>query len=280
MWAVNSPQMDAEEVARSCAKGLRDAQLRNAVLAAIPDFISNSSTYRARAAVNKFHDSTPADYPVSGLTYTQVQSLYTNRLARPRSPARRIYDELMSAATHGLCTYCRHGQAMTLDHFLPKAVFSGLSIEPWNLVPSCQRCNHRLGETWEDDPDTEMLHPYAMPDLGRWLRATIEHTTPAVVRFYIDPDSTLDARLASRMCHQFDRLDLARHYTIVSSQELTGLGRRLRTISKKAEDVRSFLREMAAIGFASDLNDRRGSMYEALASDNWYCEGGFAMASA
>jgi len=205
--------------------------------------------------------------------------IYRNRLAGARSSGRKIYDQLMSAAPHGLCVYCRYGQAVTLDHFLPKATFAALSIEPWNLIPSCQQCNHRLGDSWNVDADAEMLHPYFMPDLGRWLRAEVERTTPVVVTFSVDPAPMLDPRLARRIDNQFESLGLAELYSVVSSQELSSLERRLPSIFNNEVQVRAHLLEIAATALALDPNDRRGVMYEALGRDEWYCACEFVRAA-
>jgi hypothetical protein len=213
---------------------------------------------------------------VQGLSDEQMRWIYNNRLARARTPGRRIYDQLMAAAPHGLCAYCRYGQASSLDHFLPKAVFASLSIEPWNLVPSCHECNHRLGGAWSTDPGNEMLHPYFMPKLGRWLRAVVEHTTPVVVTFFVDPESILDPNLVRRIRNQFDKLSLAKLYAIVSSQELSSLERRIPDHFNGPNEVSAHLLEIAATAFAADPNDRRGAMYEALGCDEWYCASTFA----
>jgi len=271
MWAVDPPKLTAEATARACVQGMKDPQLKAAILAAIPRLSANSRSYQTSTTMDTLHQASPKHYPVPGVSDDQLRWTYRQRLARSRTPGRKAYDQLISAAPHGLCAYCRYGQAKTLDHFLPKANFASLAIEPWNLVPSCHQCNHHLGEAWSTDPNTQMLHPYSMPDLGRWLRATVEHTTPVVVTFFVDPEPSLDPILSSRIRTQFDRLDLANLYAVVSGQELSGLERRLPSLFADAGETSAFLLEIATSAFAADSNDRRGVMYEALGHDDWYC---------
>jgi|GEM_PF-1843515 len=275
MWPAETPACTAEGVARACAKQLRNKPLRQSLLDSMSTLSSNSIAYQASAADGSMHTATSAGYAVPGIADADMHGLYKGRLARPGSPAYVFYERLRMGASDGLCAYCRYGQAKTLDHFIPKTIIAGLSIEPWNLVPCCHQCNHRLGQQWSTQAHGQLLHPYFAPDLGRWLRAVVLPTQPPSVAFVADPDAALSPDLQSQILNQFDALGLGDLYAVVCSQELTGLNRRLNAIADQI-DVPSYLDELARVAFCADPNDRRGAMYEALAQSEWYCEGGFA----
>ncbi|QYL20734.1 HNH endonuclease [Mycolicibacterium diernhoferi] len=246
-----------------------DERIRTNVRAAISALEANCETYRKHAASSTLHLTGPGHYPVPNLSDEDMKKLYRNRLVRTVA-GRRIYDKLIAGAQHGLCTYCQYGEASALDHFMPKDFVPSLAIEPWNLIPCCSRCNHGMGAKWSDDPGHEMLHPYFMPDLGRWLYATITHTSPPSVAFVADPPGDLDSQYADRLRRQFDDLKLGELYSVVSTVELTSLNERLPTLYTDVSQLTKFLAETADIQFSADINDRRGVMYEALALDDWY----------
>lgn len=275
MWRADAPVCTAIEVATACVRGVRDRGLRDAVLAGLGHIESNSDSYRDLGEADSLHEIAQQGYSIPNVTARSMKWLYEDRLARPSSAARRYYDQIMIGAPLGLCVYCRHSEAATLDHFAPKAHHPTLAIEPMNLVPACLRCNNRLRDDWSSEPVEQMLHPYFMPEAGRWLFATIEHVDPVVVRFEARPSPGLSSDLRQRVAGAFEKLQLASFFATNSAAELTGLGRRLSSSQEAMAGIRAFLSEAAEVGFASDVNDRRGAMYEALALDDWYCSGGY-----
>jgi len=278
MWAGNQPSVTAEESAKVCALGVGDPDLRQRVTDANPEFAANSAKLQEAAASGKLYGVTSIDFPISNLSPSDLLWLYDAQLAKKRRPAYKIRDKIMSGAPHGLCLYCRHGQAKTLDHFIPKSLIPGLAIDPWNLVPACFDCNHGLSNHFSDQPTEQMLHPYFMPPLGRWLTASVDHSDPVVVQFAATPGESLPAELQMRIRYQFKRLDLGLRYSILCAGEVAGLNRRLEDQFRNAAfgEVSAYLSELALLAFGTDPNDRRAVMYEALAADAWYCKGGYA----
>ena len=47
----------------------------------------------------------------------------------------------------------------SIEHFLPKSKYPALSIHPFNLFPSCEKCNHKKGDK---DPLLNMKYPYIL----------------------------------------------------------------------------------------------------------------------
>jgi 5-methylcytosine-specific restriction endonuclease McrA len=281
MWASSQPAVTADESVKACVRGIRDRVLRQKVTNACPEFVANSTKLQTAAASDKLHDVRASDYSIAGLSRDNLLWLYIAQLSRRRRPGREIYDQIMVSAPHGLCCYCRHNIATTLDHFVPKTTVPGLSIDPWNLVPACADCNHSLLDNFSEQATEQMLHPYFVSPIGRWLAASVIPTYPVTVQFEATPDTSLAPELQARIQNQFALLELGRRYSIICSGELVGLGRRLTGELGGAEpgEVASYLSELAALAFETDQNDRRGAMFEALAADEWYCAGGYELPS-
>lgn len=280
MWAVNPPTKTATEAVTDCAKNIGNRSLRDRVTKAIPEFTANSANLQADIHAHQLHLATRQSYPISNVTEEELKDLY-KRLRRPDGKARHIYDYLMANARHGLCSYCQYAVVTALDHFVPITVIESIGIDPWNLVPSCDRCNKNMLDEFPNQPDKQPLHPYSHPfsvseDL-RWLHARIHPGPTVAVTFFAAPDDSVSPLLRSRIVNQFDRLDLAPLYAIVAARELSGTCRLLASQfpGGQPDHVTEFLGELSRDGFASDPNDRRGVMYDALSRNEWFINGGY-----
>nr|WP_146077537.1 HNH endonuclease signature motif containing protein [Clavibacter michiganensis] len=231
----------------------------------------------------------PADYGVAELSDDELRWIYDHQVARAGSGGRPHYDSIMAAAPFGLCAYCQYGQATTLDHFLPQAWIAGLAIEPWNLVPACQQCNKKLLSFHPDSPGQQMFFPRMESVTSRWLYAEVMDGAPAAVRFEARPHQGLDRLTRKRVLTQFETLGLPLLFAGVSGRDIAeaksslagtttvdgrGAGDPRTTQQFAPETVRALLTDTALRAFAFDSNNRRGAVYEALATSDWFCEGG------
>lgn len=284
MWGVNPPEAVVKDVATRSAKRVRDKALAASIRQAIPRLTTNHDTLCAALDAGRIHEQQPSHYAVADLTDAELRKLYEQQLAHPNGAARSIYDELISRARHRLCSYCQHGEATTLDHFLPKSWIAGLAIEPWNLIPACQQCNKKLNAFQAQGDADSMFHPYHEGVDERWLYAELMEDEPAVLRFAARPPSTVDELTARRIVAQFRTLGLDLMYSAVSSRDIeeakTSVSRSVRSALKlKGQDrlphdvdaVREVLLETASDAFSVDPNSRRGAAYEALAASDWFC---------
>lgn len=281
MWSVKPPTLTAAQSATACAQGVGNKEVRDRVKAAVPDIAANSALLQSDIYAQNLHAAAPSRFHVAGLTDTELKGLYKGQLARQGSKARHIYDHVMGNALHGLCSYCQYGQATSLDHFVPITVVPGLAIDPWNLVPACDRCNKLLRDTFSASPAGQLLHPYARPPVleaqARWLYARVVASPEPVVAFHADPVASVTAPVRDRILAQFDQLELAKLFQVVSARELSGTRQHLTELfaGGPPEPVRAHLAEQAEDAFAAHRNDRRGAMYEALAADSWFVSGGY-----
>jgi hypothetical protein len=267
VWSIDPPTVTAGQTAKACARSIGDPAIKQALRDALPHLIEHSTAFQASAAADRLHELTSEAYRVPGVTDAEMRGIYTRNLVRVSSPGRKIYEKLV----RGLCAYCQHAPATTLDHFIPKAEIGGLSIEPWNLVPCCPACNHILRDEWSCEASEQMLHPYFIGDVGRWLYAKVLHEEPPAVTFTADPGPSVDPELASRIRRQFTHLKLSKMFSEICAPDLSMLEVQLtaRRFQNRA-DIAGYLNEVAEAAFAVNGNARRGVLHDALASDDWY----------
>jgi hypothetical protein len=237
--------------------------------------VSNSEHYQKMVKANSCYAMTSSDFQVNSISADEFLWLYGERLVKS-VPGKIVYGTLLQNATYGLCSYCQYHAAKTLDHFVPKSLVPTLAIDPWNLIPSCWDCNHSLSNFFGASPHEEFLHPFFMPDIGRWLFAEVRETSPPTLLFWAEPGQNLSSPLRSRIIHQFDRLKLAMLYPIVSTSDLIQIASHADMLSSPALR-RAHFHEMADAGRSTGENSRKAVIYDALASSEWFCEEGYTL---
>ena len=281
VWSARPPIATIGDVLEACARTLRDRDLAQRVTTSLSELSAIGDKYRAAASAQIMHTISKDAYVVSRLSDDELKALYSNQLAKVGRPGRPIYLSLRSGGPHGHCAYCMASAASTLDHVVPQTAVPALAVEPWNLVPACLECNKTLREIFSDLADEQFLHPYFMPEIGRWLHARVNESIPASLEYYADPSPDLGHELCCRIANQFKVLGLARRYSVESAPDVTQLARTLHRqfggAIDSADAVRDQLVESAYDSSAVDRNWRRAVMYEALAASDWYCSGGYAI---
>lgn len=99
------------------------------------------------------HSVTPTNFGqgVSDLQY----KLYDGRKRTKPLAGIRRQKGLLS------CPMCGSLSTGSLDHYLPREVFSEFSIMRANLIPACTHCNsHEKGNTYIGPPPARFIHPY------------------------------------------------------------------------------------------------------------------------
>ncbi|MFE2141605.1 HNH endonuclease [Streptomyces sp. NPDC059456] len=215
--------------------------------------------------------------PADDLDREDLRKNYTQRmLSRTDRAARDEYDKLKDAAPLGRCPLCGHRDVETLDHTLPKIHYPLLAVVPTNLVPACLKCNMVKSDTDPSEAGEQALHPY-FDDIGKeqWLFARVIEEAPAVVKYFVVPPNTWDDVLATRVRGHFKTFGLADLYGSQAAREMNGLRHVLR---RKAPSMIGPHLKDEADGLADeDPNLWRAVMYQALAGNPWYINGGFAL---
>lgn len=287
MRKLEKPLDSAEDVFIKCIDTITNKDLKSR-LTSCKDLVSNvAKAYDEKASKQELHTitrtkttkATKALKVINGqVTVDEMKNVYTSYFVPEGSPGRILYSKLLLAPSHGICPLCSQRIVSTLDHYLPKSQYPELSVVPVNLVPSCTDCNKDKLQTYPNNSEEETLHPY-YDDIENdtWLSASVVKSTPASITFYVNPPATWDKLLSDRVKFHFSSFSLDKLYTTQAAVELTHINLRLNNIYSLSGKVgvRSHLLESAESRLYANKNSWQSALYNALTSDDWFCDGGF-----
>ena len=277
MWAAQIPSMKASDIAIECASTVRDQELKERVLKELPQLEVNSEQYRMHGEEGSLWATSHADYPVHTVTAEEFVWLYEQRLVGITSPARHFYDELLASAQLQRCPYCNQNTPTTLDHFLPKAVYATLAIDPWNLVPCCTACNGQMMAHVAATAAEAMFHPYFESVDDGWLTADIVRSETIAAIFYVQAPTHWPDLLVKRVRSTFEMLKLGRAYSAFSAGAIAELIPMVHRVygEGRHEAVRRYLLDESASIADVVANSWRSVLLKGLADSEWFCKGGF-----
>jgi len=100
-------------------------------------------------------------YRNSQLDYRTVQKSLNNLYKSAAGDNERAYIGMMRRLHRQLlCPYCLRSNCRTLDHYFDKVSYSELSLNIWNLVPTCGDCNFKKLSTRVTSSSQRFIHPY------------------------------------------------------------------------------------------------------------------------
>lgn len=278
MWSLERPSLSARSAFNTCIGKVRNPQLAKRLAAAAPAIEAASTQFDRAARRHTLHNIATQDVVAPDITVSEMEKVYTQRMAKSGSPGRDIYDEIFASAPGGRCPLCMQRFVATLDHHLPKAHYPALAVTPANLIPACSDCNKAkldaVPATAEDVP----LHPY-YDDLGNdiWLTATVLERRPTALRFAITRSGKWDNTLDARVNHHFRSLGLAALFASEAAEELLNIRHQLEILraADPVDGVRDELDRRATSCAAARLNGWRTAAYRAWRESEWFCNGGF-----
>lgn len=168
------------------------------------------------------------------------------------------------------CPLCGSGDATTLDHHLPRSDYRALSIDPRNLVPSCQPCNRAKG-TLVPIAGQGLIHAYfqVLPDVTFLVAEAVYSAGSLTVTFEVD-SSGIPQALADRLTFQLDRLKLSERHPDAINIFLFGQKTAFRLFKGKQNErdlLRQFLLDSATTLDADlGLNHWRAAVFRGLAA--------------
>lgn len=208
------------------------------------------------------------DKPTKEILY----HLYDNNFRAKSSNGRKLYDKLLLSSQ--VCPYCKSGIVYTLDHYLPRTIKDGfpeLSIISLNLVPCCRDCNSLKHDDLGEQTKT-YLHPY-YDDVSkeRWLYARVvyENNEP-IIHFYVKRVASYSDELNSRIRYHFDKLNIAKTYSINSISDLCEIIKYIKDNKMSETGVKTHLKDSALRSEAIDKNSRKTALYYALLEDSLF----------
>jgi hypothetical protein len=279
MRPLTSPTRLVGYVLTACLSNIANAAAKAAYEGTAPLLLAAEDEFRMAAQNNTLYQL-PTTAMVGALTAKQMGCLYTKKMADPKAPGRTIYDEIRMAAPNGRCPLCGRGVVYTLDHHLPKAHYPDLVLTPINLVPACQDCNKNKTSALPTTAGEETLHPYFDNVEGDiWLHARVIEVAPAAVYYSVAPPGTWSPTLATRVRNHFRIYHLRQLYASLAGEEDCNIRTLLAGPQARsgAQGVRECLISVAASYRTTRRNTWQAAAYSAMASSDWFCEGGFSL---
>lgn len=287
MMPLPRPAVSTREAYLACISRVRDATAKEAYEGATEAIETAALTFEQHATTRKLHLLKPSDFQPEkeglgvSLKITSEDltvKLYERRMVPIGSPGRWVYDQIRLAAPNDVCPLCGIRKVSTLDHYLPRAQFAALSVTPLNLVPACFDCNRYKHDGAPQREEEQTLSPYFEDVSGvQWLRGEVEEGKPATVLFSVGEPPEWPRTLIERVKYHFQVFKLGELYSHHATSDISSIRRLLRQLAKMqgADGVRNYLNSCAASAREQNLNSWKGAMYEALATNEWYCSGGF-----
>jgi hypothetical protein len=278
MRKIDKPTLTAAVVFPICVSTVGNAAFRGRLTACQTLVNDAENEFDNKITKGLIHTILPETLVNGNVTNIDLKKLYTGQMvAKPQG--RVYYDQLLMSAPQGLCPLCSHGEATTLDHYLPKTKFPRLSTVPINLVPACKDCNTGKLADSPSGPTDETLHPYYDNiENVKWLSADVNKTQPVSLTFRVSVHSTWDALLSARVVSHLDCFNLNILYASQAGRRLSGMKFNLENIFSSPEGaagVKKYLTAEAASYEHVNLNSWESAMYRSLSEDDWFCAGGF-----
>ncbi|MFB6895839.1 hypothetical protein [Streptomyces hydrogenans] len=166
----------------------------------------------------------------------------------------------------------------TLDHFLPKGKFPEYAVLAVNLVPVCERCNHRKGEECDTAEGVLMFHAFldTFPEV-EILKAEVSVGETVSVAYRIDRPDSLDVAVYARIVKQFSVLDLLEYYKAEAISEMVDQVElyMLAGVTGGRDRLKFVLESLAAGPATGNVNHWKAVLFRALAQSDEFLEGGY-----
>lgn len=280
MRQIPKPTDNSGDVFIDCIDIVRNASLK-ARLTAIKNHIENATTeFENKITKGTIHTIIREAIINGNVTAKEIEAVYTLRMVKKGTPGRKYYDKILLSAPLGICPLCSQREVTTLDHYLPKTEYPRLSVAPVNLIPCCSDCNKTKLVGYPTQDYEETLHPYfdnVEDDI--WLNAKVIQRTPPVISFNVIPPNNWSPLLKNRVEFHFKSFSLGKLYSTQAAVTLTQINKRLEVLFQQfgSGGVKKYLEEEADSRSQTNRNSWQTAMYNAMAKDNWFCNGGFRL---
>lgn len=278
MWSVQEPEFDAGETFMTCIERVRNRTMKLSLEAIRPEIEAAAVDYRQKAENTELHTIPQID-TIGAVPGSEMILTYNSRMAKKGQPGRHIYDQIKLLPDDDRCPFCDHRNVSTIDHVLPKQLYPFFAVTPINLVGCCSDCNKMKLDVAPTTASDTVLHPYFDDVVNeQWLAAEIVEGAPPAVTFHVVEVDNWDDILNERIAHQFDLLQLAKLYSSQAAREIVDIRHNLQRHydSGGAAAVRTELEFQWRSRRANRINSWQTATYEALATSDWFCDGGFS----
>ena len=126
--------------------------------------------------------------------------------------------------------------------------------------------------------EEQSFHPYYDDvDNAQWLFANVIEDTPVTIGYFVKTSENWNALLSSRIQNHFKNFGLGLLYAKQSGVLLGSIRKRLSdTFNKEgANGVKEYLIDEFQSRYEDRINSWQTAMYQAMANNDWFCNGGF-----
>ncbi|MBD8882348.1 hypothetical protein IHE49_17840 [Rhodanobacter sp. 7MK24] len=276
MRRLPCPTVTAKEILDLCIESIQDSSLKNRLQNVTPLIETAEQNYVSKGALGTLHDIAGTSDVGGEVTTAEMKRVYNGTFVKSKR-TRNIYDTIKKAPENDTCPLCGQRTVSTLDHYLPQTNHPFLVTTAPNLVPACAECNFIKRAQEAASQEEQTLHPYFdVVEADRWLFAKVIEKRPAALTFSANPPRNWGG-LGQRIETHFRVFQLAPLYASHAAVEINDIRFALERIlrSGSAQTVREHLAEQARSRAQAQMNSWQRATYEALATSDWFCEGGF-----
>jgi hypothetical protein len=276
MRVLSPPAVKPSVLLAECIRGVVDSPAAARLKLAEPSILATAATYDDCGKKATLHLLPQVD-AVDAASAADMIGLYKDQMVGKNGSARGYYDLIKAASPHGKCPLCGVGIVRTLDHHLPKSKYPDLSVCPSNLVPACDFCQTGKLSKHPANEREQTLHPYYDNfNDEQWIVGTLSAIGNPVVQFYVAAPTTWNSVEQQRVKRHFDVFRLALVYTSNANDDLSTMREQLVDLASRggAIAVRAHL-ESEQKRWNSRLNSWQYVMYQTLANDDWFVNGGY-----
>lgn len=241
------------------------------------------SRFDTRCAPKSFHLFTPCAARNPGqlieknVTKKNLKDLYTVYMLKVESESRKVYDRLR-ASSKGVCPLCGIHGVDTLDHYLPKARYPLLSVNPKNLIPACMHCNGVKSASICVVASDQTLYPYNDDQKfyqTDWITATITAQHGILIfDFQASPPQGWMRAERDRVTNHFITFKLRDKYVLNAAQFVSTITSDIRRLLLNGNSL-TVKNHYADLAGKQKKNSTLRVIYNALADDANICSGRF-----
>lgn len=273
MIKLDKPQFNQEDIITDCITNMNDGLLKQRILASKNEIVRESGNYDQKACRGELLHISVRGMLRSGATKDDMIKLYDKKFVPKGEGGRKYYDAIKLLAPNKRCPYCAQREAITLDHYLPKAKYPAYAVTPYNLVPSCRDCNtDKMADSFSSREE-ETIHPY-YDDFSseKWIVAKMIEEDPIAFEFAVKCPENWDIIKKARAQNHFEKFQLNNLYKPHASEEFRACFNRIKRLYKRGgkdlaiEDLREHIEDKEVIR----LNTWQAAMYQAIIDSEWF----------
>lgn len=146
------------------------------------------------------------------------------------------------------CQNCTVDTPGTLDHILPKSIYSEFIVNPKNLFPCCSTCNSYKSTSVINNPKKQFLNLYLdeLPEVQYLFVEFKEANEELDYEFYLEnKENAVPADLFSKIEYHYDKLHLTERFKLKSIQYKSELENTIKNFRKylSIENIISVLKD-------------------------------------